>query len=278
MSESADVVKEGSGEFFKGLAGRFAGPCAAYITTSWLAYNWSNIVFLFMSKNPVEKRIAAIYAEDDLYYNYLFLPIVTGIILSIAMPGLNALISNFTSYFKAKIHYADEKAIDKEEIAKKGREYKKQAIDAKMDLLEANKNTLTTEISTLQATYDDLKKNTYDERVKIFSLTLRVMRFINDYSIYFEDQDDIDHRTIQAKDIFNLFTEQERKNADVWLIKMRRVLDEESLNEGIITMSLKEFTSIDKLEEILAEIMKNRSNHPQEKPSTTEGIIKATGI
>jgi len=56
MSESADVVKEGSGEFFKGLAGRFAGPCAAYITTSWLAYNWSNIVFCSCQKIQLKKE------------------------------------------------------------------------------------------------------------------------------------------------------------------------------------------------------------------------------
>lgn len=260
MSEETDVVKEGSGEFFKGLAGRFAGPCAAYITTSWFAYNWSNIIFLFMSKAPVEKRITAIYAQDDLYYNYLILPILTGIALSIAIPGLNALISNFTAYFKAKIHYADEKAIDREEIAKKNREHKKKEIDSKMEILEAEKNALTTEIAGLQRKNAELKDSIGTQNIKILALALRTNRFINDYSVFLDNNGNIDDRTIKATDVFNLFSQEERFHADEWLKQLRTLFDGEMLDNYINKISLTDFTSKDKIEEILMIITERKND------------------
>lgn len=260
MSEQTDGVKEGSAEFFKGLAGRFAGPCAAYITTSWLAYNWSNIIFLFMSKAPVEKRITAIYGQDNLYYNYLVLPVLTGIALSIAMPGLNALISNFTAYFKAKIHYADEKAIDREEIAKKIRENKKKEIEAKMETLEAERKTLIIEIADLKRESGELKSSIGSQNIKILALALRTNRFINDYSVFYDDDGDIDERTIKAKELFNLFSKQERSHADEWLKGLRGLFKPEDLDAYINELSLAEFTSMRKIEEILMTATKMKNN------------------
>ncbi|AMG56150.1 MULTISPECIES: hypothetical protein [Pantoea] len=262
MSEETDGVKEGSAEFFKGLAGRFAGPCAAYITTSWLAYNWSNIIFLFMSKAPVEKRITAIYGQDNLYYNYLVLPVLTGIALSITMPGLNALISNFTAYFKAKIHYADEKAIDREEIAKKIRENKKKEIDAKIETLEAEKKALATEITDLQSKSYDLKASISAQNLKILALALRTNRFINDYSVFYDNDGDIDERSIKATELFNLFSQQERSLADDWLKHLRGLFNSKELDAHINQVSLVDFTSIDKIEEILMTTTKMKNNQP----------------
>lgn len=260
MSEETDGMKEGSTEFFKGLAGRFAGPCAAYITTSWLAYNWSNIIFLLMSEAPIEKRITAIYSQDNLYFNYLFLPVLTGIALSIAMPGLNALISNFTAYFKAKIRYADEKAMDREEIAKKSREKKKKEIDAKTKILDTQKEVLEKEITDLQRQSFELKTSIVDQELKILALALRTNRFINDYGVIYDNNGDNENRKIEATELSNLFSEEERSQADDWLRHIRGFFNSEDLDAHIIKISLTDFTSPNKIEEILMKAKKTEKN------------------
>ncbi|MCZ4061164.1 hypothetical protein O3W44_21795 [Pantoea sp. LMR881] len=80
---------------------RFNGAFTAYVATSWVAYNWSNIALLFMSNVPVEQRLQAIYGQDWLYTQYLIVPVMTGFLLSILMPGMNAFVSNLTAIFTA---------------------------------------------------------------------------------------------------------------------------------------------------------------------------------
>lgn len=70
----------------KAIVERLGNPILGYIACSWLACNWSNIAFLFMSNEKVEVRIAGILAQPDLWWNNFFIPIIVGVSLYISLP------------------------------------------------------------------------------------------------------------------------------------------------------------------------------------------------
>lgn len=129
-----------------------------------------------------------------------------------------------------------------------------------MERLEAEKNDLTTEIAGLQRINAELKESVSVQSNKILALALRTNRFINDYSVFLDDNGSIDERIIKAKDVFNLFTEEERYQADEWLKQLRTFLNGERLDNYVNRISLTEFTSKDKIEEILKIITKSKQD------------------
>lgn len=105
-----DVAKDAVDKGKKTIAKRFGGVLPAYIVTSWLAFNWSNIAFLFMSKATVEQRIQAIAGIPNLLMIYLVCPIVVGFILALVTPLAEWGISVATSNFNVKAKRAEEVA------------------------------------------------------------------------------------------------------------------------------------------------------------------------
>lgn len=132
-----------------------------------------------------------------------------------------------------------------------------------MEILEAEKNTLKTQATDLERKSNELNASIGSQNIKILALALRTNRFINDYSVFYDNDGDIDNRTIKATDLFNLFSQQERSYADEWLKALRGLFDPEDLDTHINQMSLADFTSMHKIEEILMTAAKMKNNQPQ---------------
>lgn len=92
---------------------RFDSPLFGFIFLSWLATNWSNIFFLFLSKRTIEERIHALTNLSLVdYLQYLFLPIFIGIALAIIYPYAQIWLENLQR--KAiKIRVEEDKARSK---------------------------------------------------------------------------------------------------------------------------------------------------------------------
>ncbi|NWA44262.1 hypothetical protein HX889_42045 [Pseudomonas reactans] len=66
---------------------RIDSPLFGFIFISWLTFNWSNLLFLFLSKKTIEERIYTLTHFDRYdYFNYLFLPVVFGVGLAVFYP------------------------------------------------------------------------------------------------------------------------------------------------------------------------------------------------
>ncbi|WP_145031148.1 hypothetical protein [Pantoea ananatis] len=65
---------------------RLSSPLWGYIFFSWVGFNWKNLAILFMSNETVEERISKISAQEWFYLEYLFAPIILGVLLAILSP------------------------------------------------------------------------------------------------------------------------------------------------------------------------------------------------
>ncbi|HHH1594842.1 TPA: hypothetical protein ACPZUF_003615 [Yersinia enterocolitica] len=75
------------------ISKRLESPLFGFITLSWIATNWDNILILIFSKEPIEKNIYIILNQEDNYYwSRLAIPIIIGTILASLYPYLQLLI------------------------------------------------------------------------------------------------------------------------------------------------------------------------------------------
>ncbi|HEJ7975202.1 TPA: hypothetical protein SMI30_003926 [Serratia marcescens] len=82
MEDLTEAVK-------KTLVDRINTPLFGFIVISWIMYNWSNILFVILSKLTIEQRLNALKAEGWLLLLYgLALPALTGFALSVVFPYL----------------------------------------------------------------------------------------------------------------------------------------------------------------------------------------------
>lgn len=182
LDEIKDMVKDSGKNAKEGVkdivAKRFGGVLPAYIATSWLAFNWSNIALLFMSKASVEQRIQAISGQKDLYWDYLIYPVATGILLSLITPVAEFILKKFTSKFNVGAQRAEEKAdLDfSEKLSKKNEEITIR--DSRTDELRMESEALHGENLALKNKNDELIKEIRGGYDNIVSIILRAKYLI----------------------------------------------------------------------------------------------------
>ncbi|HEJ7948439.1 TPA: hypothetical protein SMI10_004725, partial [Serratia liquefaciens] len=82
MEDLTEAVK-------KTLVDRINTPLFGFIVISWVMYNWSNILFVILSKLTIEQRLNSLRAEGWWLIVYgLVLPAITGFTLSVVFPYL----------------------------------------------------------------------------------------------------------------------------------------------------------------------------------------------
>jgi hypothetical protein len=213
--EATDANKN---HFFQRLGGHFT----AYLATSWLAYNWSNIAFLFMSKVPVEQRISAIYGQESLYFNYLIAPFITACMLSVFFPAMNALVANLTSFFSASSESAEKRARLLIENRLLMLENKKTETKSQIDKTIEQKKNLDIEVSILSSRYKELSKMIENSNLKIIALTMRSSLLINNLEALFLRSNN-GKITISSDEIYSLYSDSERKEAHTWFKQIRDI-------------------------------------------------------
>lgn len=224
---------------------RLKHPLLGYISFSWLACNWSNIAFLFMSQAKVEDRITAILNQPNLWSNYFCLPVVIGTIFALFSPYLQSTfelvhskakrqsnlikISLARSDFQASnatyvaklefdVYEANQKRLQKEE-------------EAQIESLEERFKELTKSVEELSEQHDmfnssnkELKKDFYVLSVKCLN-AVRILDEVKDVTSFSELEG-------VQKNIADIFTEEQWNAA-------KDLLDAESSNNGKVRQNLR---------------------------------------
>ncbi|MBN3159446.1 hypothetical protein [Pectobacterium brasiliense] len=89
------------------IAKRFDSPLFGFVLLSWLATNWSNIFYLFLSEKKIEERIKTITNLN--YMDCLFSPVFIGVALAIIYPYAQILLDNLQRKAMS-IRFAEEKS------------------------------------------------------------------------------------------------------------------------------------------------------------------------
>lgn len=210
-----DGLKDTGKEIIDGMkdaaAKRFGGALPAYIATSWLAFNWSNIALLFMSKVPVEQRIQAILGQPNVYVEYFLYPVVIGVILSFVTPIAEYLIKIITSRFEVGARRAEQAADQAftDKLTKKAEDI--QTRESRISELRKENHDLFADNISLIKKSDELIESITARYDDIISIILRSSHLA-------EKIDDVmkDGKLSQEvlKDLFeNTFTAQEVKDA-----------------------------------------------------------------
>lgn len=139
-----DIVKDGYEGVKNSIHNKFGRTLISYIIASWIAYNWSNIALLFMSKAIVEQRIQDIYQLNDLYPHYFWEPIGVGLILAFVGPAFSFTYTFYNQYLTVK---QDD-----------GLEYHREKNKLKVDLVKLKSQEARIKTSTLQSDLDKLKE------------------------------------------------------------------------------------------------------------------------
>lgn len=206
-SEAVEAAKQS-------IINRFSGAFTAYVITTWLALNWSDLAILFMSSVTVERRIQAIYSQDFLWINHLILPVIIGFILSIVIPFINSIVISFTSYFSARSDSSQRRAKLKVETELEAKRQKKLSITANIDTLKSEYNYLLNNISMLESKRNSLIDATVANYNDILRIALRIDKLSKDLSPINEV---IQYSPEQlVKQINNIITPKERANAIQW--------------------------------------------------------------
>ncbi|NNS09331.1 hypothetical protein [Erwinia sp. JH02] len=80
-------------DIIKGIADRLSGPIYGYISVSLVLFNWKWLALLFMSKHPVEVRIAVI----EQYFNWilgLWAPLASGVLAVLLTPFFHVVLAS----------------------------------------------------------------------------------------------------------------------------------------------------------------------------------------
>lgn len=215
MAESlSDTVKDAAETAKEAALTRFSGAFTAYIATSWLAFNWSNIAFLFMSNAPVEQRLQAIYGQDNLYWQYLVAPISVGFFLSIAMPAMNAFVLVLTARFSALSEVSQERARAKVNAELAVRREQKTIIDARIDNLGVQKNHLLIEIEELEKKLREIKSRVGPHENAVCAIVQRTCKIINELTTMKRSNEE--GNLVTYEQINELFSPEEMIKAQKW--------------------------------------------------------------
>lgn len=72
---------------------RFKNGFYGYIITSFVVFNWENIILILKSKNDIEMTLIYISLQQDFSLNFFWLPLIFGIIAAFIMPIISTLYS-----------------------------------------------------------------------------------------------------------------------------------------------------------------------------------------
>lgn len=220
MSEGLKEVTTDAMEAAKqSLINRFSGAFTAYVVTTWLAINWSDIAILFMSTASVEQRIQAIYGQHGFWLYTLFLPVTIGFSLSIIIPAINAIVVSLTSYFSAKSETSLKRARIKVESELEEQNAKKFAITARLDQLKTDRNYLTSEVEILESKKKALLDSISTSYNDMLTIILRHEKLLKDINPLFKDKP-FSYDELKEK-LDDLFTMHERHTAELWRQEIR---------------------------------------------------------
>ncbi|ELY2751998.1 MULTISPECIES: hypothetical protein [Enterobacterales] len=161
-----EIVKEPVSQIAQSFRDRISSPLWGYVFFSWVSCNWTNILFVFMSKEDIETRIHAVLIQPDLWVNYFWTPLLIGVMLFVFMPfaqwGLS-LCHNWISKKKkesdklsALEKYQDDIDLaDKKIEAENAESLSRQKENAKKDLVEARGQTRLSILNARKAKIDN---------------------------------------------------------------------------------------------------------------------------
>jgi len=172
-----EIVKEPVSQIVQSFRDRISSPLWGYVFFSWASCNWTNILFIFMSKEDIETRIHKVLIQPDLWKNYFWVPISIGVMLFIFMPFAQWGLSLCHSWISKKKKEGDRKATfekyqddidlaDKKVEAENAESLSRQKENAKNNLVEARGQTRLSILNARKAKIDNSiegLKNTYAE-------------------------------------------------------------------------------------------------------------------
>ncbi|QHI89526.1 hypothetical protein [Klebsiella sp. MPUS7] len=175
-----EIVKEPVSQIAQSFRDRISSPLWGYVFFSWVSCNWTNILFLFMSKENIEARIHAVITQSNLWMDYFWIPIFIGVVLFIGMPFVQWWLSLFHNWVSEKKKESDKvSALEKYQIeidladkkveAENAENLSRQKENSKSNLVEARGQTRVSILNARKAKIDnsieELKK-TYAESQK----------------------------------------------------------------------------------------------------------------
>ena len=72
---------------------RFKNGLYGYILTSFVVFNWENIILILKSKNDIEMTLIYISLQQNFSWNFFWLPLILGVIAAFIMPVISTFYS-----------------------------------------------------------------------------------------------------------------------------------------------------------------------------------------
>lgn len=88
--------EEDSKSFWNLFPDRFKNGLYGYIITSFLLFNWENILLILKSKNDIEMTLIYISTQQNFTFNFFWMPLISGIIAAFTMPLISTGYSLYT--------------------------------------------------------------------------------------------------------------------------------------------------------------------------------------
>ncbi len=175
-----EIVKEPVSQIAQSFRDRISSPLWGYVFFSWVSCNWTNILFVFMSKEDIETRIHTVLIQPNLWVNYFWTPLSIGVMLFVFMPFVQwglSLCHNWVSKKKkesdilnALEKYQDDIDLaDKKIEAENAENLSRQKENARNNLVEARGQTRLSILNARKAKIDNSiegLKNAYAESQK----------------------------------------------------------------------------------------------------------------
>ncbi|QIU90423.1 hypothetical protein [Yokenella regensburgei] len=181
-----EIVKEPVTQIAQSFRDRISSPLWGYVFFSWVSCNWTNILFIFMSKEDIESKIHTVLIQPNLWVNFFWIPVSIGVMLFVFVPfaqwGLS-LCHNWISKKKkesdkltALEKYQDDIDLaDKKIEAENAENLSRQKENAKNDLVEARVQTRLSILKARKAKVD----NSIEGHKKMYAESQRKLDEIN---------------------------------------------------------------------------------------------------
>ncbi|MGG1905323.1 hypothetical protein ABFY47_24620 [Enterobacter ludwigii] len=181
-----EIVKEPVTQIAQSIRDRISSPLWGYVFFSWVSCNWTNILFIFMSKEDIETKIHTVLIQPNLWVNFFWIPVSIGVMLFVFVPfaqwGLS-LCHNWISKRKkesdkltALEKYQDDIDLaDKKIEAENAENLSRQKENAKKNLIEARDQTRLSILNARKAKVD----NSIEALKKMYAESQRKLDEIN---------------------------------------------------------------------------------------------------
>ncbi|VAC68501.1 Uncharacterised protein [Enterobacter cloacae] len=105
LTDSLKEIVKDAGQQIKG---RLSNLYFSYILTSLIAFNWQNILMLFMSNSSIEKILGDWNGDPEFAHDYFWIPVVVGYLASVILPLLSIPIAFLLSVISLIIKKIDD--------------------------------------------------------------------------------------------------------------------------------------------------------------------------